>query len=171
MIIRRLAGGLCSRLLGWLLGCVLISFPWAVQANVIWPPAVYFYTLAVWWVVAVGLLLEFVAHFLVLRMPVVPLTRIVVASNFASALIGFVLTWPLVFWESGVTQLAAMAPSSIFLVLFIIFALNIAIEYAASVRRLKLQKSNSALGSFIIANALSYGFVIWVALSGILSGA
>lgn len=169
-MMKRSSSKVRTALSGWLAGCVLISFSLATQANVIWPPAVYFYTLAVWWVVAVGLLLEFIVHLLVLRMALVPLGWMVVVSNLASALIGLLLTWPFVFWESGVTRLAAMAPVSIFTVLFAIFVLNVVIEYAVSVRWLRVQKSNTALGSFILANALSYGLVIWVALSGILSG-
>lgn len=151
-------------------GGALVLSPLLAYSNVIWPPAVYYYTLAVWWVIAGGLIVEFVLHLLVLRMPVLPLARVVVLSNLASTLIGLMLTWPLVFWEAGVTRLAAMAPLSIFATLFVIFLVNIGVEYVVAIRWLRVKRSNTAIASFLLANTVSYGLVIWVALSGVLSG-
>jgi hypothetical protein len=160
---------LLVKLSGWLLGGVLTILPGVAQANAIWPPAVYFHTLAVWWVIAASLILEFVLHLVFLRLSVLHLARIVIVSNLASALIGLLLTWPLVFWEDGVTRLAAMAPVSIFSVLFIIFALNVLVEYVIAIRWAQVKNSYSTFGSFFLANAASYGLIVWVALSGILS--
>jgi hypothetical protein len=151
-------------------GGVLVLSSSLADANVIWPPAVYYSTLAVWWVIAGGLVAEFVLHLLVLRMPFLPLARVVVLSNLASTAIGLVLTWPLVFWEVGVTRLAAMAPLSIFATLFVIFLVNIGVEYVVAVRWLRVKRSNTAIASFLLANTVSYGLVVWVALSGVLSG-
>jgi hypothetical protein len=110
-----------------ILGGALLLYPLFAYANVIWPPAVYYYTLAVWWVVAGGLIAEFMLHLLVLRMPAPSLAKVVVVSNLASTLIGLILTWPLVFWEIGVSRLATMAPFSIFATLAVILVVNIAI--------------------------------------------
>ena len=62
-----------------------------------------------------------------------------------------------------------MAPSSIFLVLFTIFALNVLVEYGVAVLWLKISRSYTSLVAFILANAASYGLIVCVALSGILS--
>lgn len=150
-----------------LVACVLLS-ALPAQANVVWPPAVYFYTIAVWWVIAGGLIMEFVVHFLVLRMTAYPLARMVVLSNLASALIGLLLTWPLVFWEIGVTRLAAMGPAAIVGVLVVIFAVNVLVEYLVGLRWLGVQRSGRSLASFVLANTASYALVVWVALSGVL---
>lgn len=150
-------------------GVLLLSSSLAF-ANVIWPPAVYYYTLAVWWVIAGGLIAEFILHLLVLRMPLVPLARMVVLSNLASTVIGLVLTWPLVFWEVGVTRLAALAPLSIFGTLLVIFLVSVGVEYVVAVRWLQVKRSTAAIASFVLANVVSYGLVAWVALSGVLSG-
>lgn len=151
-----------------LVGGVLLAAS-AAQANVVWPPAVYFYTIAVWWVIAGGLIVEFVVHFLVLQMAAYPLARMVILSNLASTLIGLLLTWPLVFWEVGVTRLAAIGLPAIVGVLVVIFVVNVLVEYLVGLRWLGVQRNRRALVSFALANAGSYALVVWVALSGALA--
>jgi hypothetical protein len=63
-----------------------------------------------------------------------------------------------------------MAPLSIFATLAVIFVVNTVIEYVVAVRWLRVQKSKTAIGSFLLANTASYGLVVWVSVSGILSG-
>ena len=139
--------------------------PSLVHANFAWPPAFYYLSFQLWWVVASGLLVEFATHQIFVQSNPVRTLIVTVASNLASALLGFIVTWPATFYEPGINILAYGAPLSVFLIVGLILALNIVIEYEVACRLLDYSRSRRVLLSFVVANVLSFAIVVFAAIN------
>lgn len=139
----------------------LLLFPTAALANFFWPPALYYYGVTVWWAVPAGLAAEYVILYPFLRLSPHRLLKVVILVNVASALVGFLVTWPMVFWEQGIEVLVHGKTLSILLIVALIFLVNVSVEYIVSSRWLGVSRQRVAVIGFVVANAAS--FVVLVA--------
>ena len=150
-----------------LIAGALFLAPTAAFANFFWPPALYYYGATVWWAVPAGLVAEWILLFPFVRRPPMELVKIVLIANAASALVGFLVTWPLVFWERGIEALVKGGFLSVLLIAALIFVLNVAIEYAVSVKWLGVPRKGVALIGYVLANAASFAILVAAGLSAL----
>jgi len=118
-------------LIGWLT-------PAAAAANFFWPPALYYYSFTKWRVVVAGLAIEAAAYVVGLRLAVRKAIVVAVVTKIVSAGLGFVVTWPVVFYWRGVEflfQAFGEAPFQWIVAAIVAFivALNITVEYWVAV--------------------------------------
>lgn len=139
---------------------ILLLAPIPAFANFFWPPALYYGGLTVWWAIPAGLGVECLILSPIYNLPRSRLFRVVLIANFASAVVGIIATWPVVFWEKGVDAFVNYE-SAIFGIIALIFVGNVLIEYTVSVRWLGIPRGTDTLGSLFIANMIS--FIILVA--------
>lgn len=138
-------------------------------ANFIWPPALYFSSFSLWWVVPVGLLIEYAVLQLFLRFPVKKTARIVLITNAVSALMGFVLTYPITFYGQGIDCIAKnnffIGPTA-FIISFSLFilVLNITIELVTAIKLFHVEFTRKAVSAFAVANILSFAVIVLGAL-------
>lgn len=134
-------------------------------ANFIWPPALYFSSFLLWWVVPVGLLIEYAVLQLFLRFTANKTAKIVFITNAVSALIGFVVTYPITFYGQGIDYLAKndffIGPIA-FILLFSLFILvfNIAIELVTAIKLFHIEVNRKTVSAFALANILSFAVIV-----------
>ena len=151
-----------------------LSLPAVAFANFAWPPAFYYLSFSLWWVVLSGLAVEFAVHVVCLRTSMTKTLTLTLISNLASALFGFVVTWPTTFYERGIDLLVPLGIVGILGTVVLIFAVNVATEYQVAVRLLGTTRTRRTLLSFVAGNALSFAIVVYAAaemLGRALSGA
>ena len=146
----------------WALTAALWSAPAIASANFFWPPALYFYSLGVWWVVPVGLLTEAALLSWTVQRPLQDLFLPTALANAASAFVGFVVTYPLVFWEPGVEwAVLAVSESRVFWLpvvgtLSIVLAINVGVEHRILRQALALSGAPRLLFAVLAANVASF---------------
>jgi len=134
-------------------------------ANFFWPPALYYYGFTVWWAVPVGLAVEYIILLPFLRLSGLHLLKIVVLANLASAFIGFIATWPAVYWEKGVGALVKGGTFSVVSIVALIFVVNVTIEYFVSVNWLNVPRRTSNVVGFVVANLASFAVLVMAGFS------
>lgn len=138
----------------------LLLFPTAAFANFFWPPALYYYGATVWWAVPAGLVAEYVILYSFLRLSSYRLLKVVILANVASALVGFLVTWPMVFWEQGIEALVHGKTLSILFIAALIFLANVSVEYIVSIKWLEVSRQRAAVIGFVAANAASFVILV-----------
>lgn len=146
----------------WLLAFVLLLTTLPAQANFFWPPMLYLLSFTLWWVVVGGLIIEAVAHKLLLRAPTGRAIGIAVGTNLISALLGTILLLPILVG----TPLIDVIPEKMFLPAIVVAVMaipvvNIAVEYFAGTRLWTLAKTRRTVAAFVVANFLSFGLVLY----------
>lgn len=150
----------------WSLAFALLLAPAWAYANFFWPPMLYLLSFSLWWVVVGGLLIEGLVHGIILRQPPGKTIWLTIGTNLASSIIGtivmlpFLVETPLIDWVTEPTML----PVVILIVLFIP-VVNIAIEYWTGTRLWSLSRTRRTVASFLAANILSFGLVLYGSLS------
>jgi hypothetical protein len=135
--------------------------PTAAAANFVWPPALYYYSFTRSWVVVGGLALEALVYAIWLRPALLKAVATSLAANAASAAIGFIALWPLLFYEPGIS-LALQLPGAVAVIgiCVLIIVVNVVVEYWVATRWCTLPRTRAALGSVTIANVLSFLLVV-----------
>lgn len=134
--------------------------PEVALANFVWPPALYYYSFTKWWIVVSGLSIEAAVYVFGLKTSVRRAFRVSLVTNGASAALGFVVTWPVVFYERGI-ELALNSPRlSVLGIVVLIVALNIVVEYCVAATWCSLARSRAVIGNVIVANLLSFALVV-----------
>jgi hypothetical protein len=138
----------------------VLLMPTAAVANFVWPPALYYYSFTRWWVVVGGLALEALVYAIWLRPSFRKAVTTSLAAN-ASAAIGFLALWPILFYEPGIA-LALRLPGAVPIVgiAVLIIVLNVAVEYWVATRWCNVPRTRAALGNVVIANVLSFVLVL-----------
>lgn len=113
-----------------------------------------------WWAIPAGLTVEYLILYPILRLPTLQLTKVIVISNLASAFIGYIATWPAVFWEKGILFFIDYEIWSVSLIAILIFSVNVAIEYFVSVYWFQVQRKTSNLVGYIAANLVSFVILV-----------
>jgi len=135
--------------------------PTRAAANFVWPPALYYYSFTRWWVVIAGLAVEAAVYAIWLRLSVRKALTVSIATNAASAALGFVALWPVLFYEPGITlALQLPGPVSIVLIALLIILLNVAVEYWVATRWCTVSRNLTAMGNVVLANILSFVLVL-----------
>ena len=135
-------------------------------ADFIWPPALYFISFSLWWVVPIGLLMEFAVIQLFLRLRISKTVQIVLITNAVSAITGFIVTYPVTFYGRGIDYLTRtkfiIGPLA-FLILFSLFilALNITVELLAATKLLRVEFNRKTVTAFTVANILSFAVIVF----------
>jgi hypothetical protein len=139
----------------------VLVMPTAAVANFVWPPALYYYSFTRWWVVVGGLALEALVYAIWLRPSFRKAVTTSLAANAASAAIGFVALWPLLFYEPGIS-LALRLPGAVAVIAIaiLIIIVNVAVEYWVATRWCTLPRTRAALGNVAVANVLSFLLVL-----------
>jgi hypothetical protein len=114
----------------------------------------------VWWAVPCGLAAEYLVLFPFLHKSARELMKLVAITNVASAVIGFLVTWPLVFWDKGIEVLVHGEFLAVVSVAIVIFAVNVAIEYVVALKWLNVSRQGFAVLGFLIANAASFAILV-----------
>ena len=143
-------------LLQALLAATLLLIPISAFANFFWPPALYYAGTTVWWGVPAGLVAESFILYPFFGLPPLKLFKVVLLSNVASAVVGFLATWPMIFWEQGIEFLAHGALISVLGIVALIFVGNVFIEYIVSVKWLGVPRQRNTLRAVFAANAVSF---------------
>jgi len=114
-----------------------------------------------------GIVLEWLVVKLALRFEVAYTTKLIVVTNLASALIGFMVMYPIAFFEPGMNFVAGMIKligpiaAFVFMPLFslLILVLNTVVELHVAHHLYSMKLTTKAKLSFIFANVLSMGVV------------
>lgn len=151
----------------FLLASLLIVRAVGVQANWAWPPALYFGGATLWWAVPAGLAAEWILLFPFLHKSPREVSKIVLMSNAASAIVGLITLWPVVYWDRGISTLARS--QEIFLISFpsillLIVVINVAIEYGVSARWLGVSRKGYALLGYVLANVASFLILMYAGI-------
>ena len=90
-------------------------------------------------------------------MPWRQLLPMVVVANVASALVGLVVTWPVMYSHAGVSFLIENVPwiLAMAFVTALVLGINVVIEYSVSVRGWVVARGRRVVLGFIVANMLS----------------
>lgn len=152
-------------------GLVALLTPAVAAANFFWPPALYYYSFTQWWVVVAGLGVEAAVAVFSLKLSVRKAIGVSVVTNAISAVLGFLATWPVVFYEGGIDlAVRTLGGISIVAIVAVVVALNIAVEYWVAVRLCCLPRSRRVIGNVVVANLLSFMLIVvsiptWFTLS------
>ena len=135
--------------------------PGVAVANFVWPPALYYYSFTKWWVVVAGLGVEAAVYVFGLKASLRRAIGVSLVTNAVSAALGFLVTWPLVFYGPGVElAMKSLGGLSVLGIAVLIVALNIVVEYWVAVRWCSLPRSRAVIGNVIVANLLSFVLVV-----------
>lgn len=135
--------------------------PGVAAANFVWPPALYYYSFTQWWVVVAGLGVEAAVYVFGLKASVRRAVGVSLVTNAASAALGFLVTWPVVFYERGIELVfRTLGGVSVFAIAVLVVALNIVLEYWVAVRWCSLPRSRPVVGNVVLANLLSFVLIV-----------
>lgn len=145
---------------GGLLG---LLFPAAAKANFLWPPALYFAGATIWWAIPAGLAAEILILTPFLFREFDRIVPIMVVANLVSAVLGFVLTWPLVYWDVGIELMVNLRAFGILLTFMITIAINILIEYWVLSRWYAIARGKVLAVGLMLANIASFLILVTAA--------
>jgi len=145
----------------WLLIALLFA-PNTAHANAFWPPVLYFYAPTIWWVVPIGLALELSILSILTRRSISRSAVLVVIANLASSAMGFLVFYPVVFWDSGIDWLVNNLPklpaaiAILYLGLFLlVLLLNTLVEWAIIARLTRNENLPRLFPAVLLANLAS----------------
>jgi hypothetical protein len=153
------------RILQCFLAFALTLIPALAYANFIWPPILYLLSFSIWWVVVGGLMIEGLTHKFILRQSTGKTIWLAIGTNVISAIAGTIvmlpllLDTPLINWASGPALIVVLA-----FVVLVIPMVNFAIEFWAGTRMWSLPRTRRTVASFLVANLLSFGLVVYAIL-------
>ena len=145
----------------WLLVIpVIFISPTVAYANFAWPPAIYMYTYAIWWVVLSSLLIEGLVYLKGLNLPLKQAAIATVAMNFGSALGGVAFS----FGSLAVKYMEALLVPLLYISAPLIFVITVTIEYLIAVKLFNIPRSKRTLVVIGIANIPTVSLAIWQTL-------
>lgn len=148
--------------LRWLLALALFLTVLPAHANFFWPPMLYLFSFTLWWVVVGGLVVEALIHRFLLPASTGRAVAIAVSTNLVSALLGTLLLLPVLMYTPLTEALPErMLLPAIIVAVVAIPVVNIAIEYLAGTRLWSLGRTRRTLVTFVAANLLSFGLVLY----------
>jgi hypothetical protein len=139
-----------------LLVLLLIS-PAAAWADFAWPPAFYFASYSIWWVVASGLLIEWIVYYFAWRRALWATTKLTLGVNAVSALGGAIYSYGSVMFATSPKLAMAFIWSSPLLIL----GITVLLEYWAGVLLFALPRTWRTVLVFVVANVLSVAIAIY----------
>jgi len=148
-----------------LLALSLALSPVLAYANFIWPPMLYLLSFSIWWVVVGGLVIEGLAHKFILQQPIRKSIWVTIGTNAISAIAGTIILLPLLLDTPLINWASGLALNVVLVVVVLAIPLvNFAIEFWAGTRIWLLPRARRTVASFLVANLLSFGLVVYAIL-------
>jgi hypothetical protein len=133
--------------------------PTVAKADFAWPPAFYLRSYSIWWVVLLGLMIEWIVYYLAWRRGSWATTKLTIGVNAVSALGGAIYCYGSLLFADGPVSLVMIfvAPWPL-----LILGITVLLEYWAGVLLFALPRSWRTALVFGGANVLSVGLTVYV---------
>jgi hypothetical protein len=135
----------------------LLMLPAMARADFAWPPAFYFASYSIWWVVVSGLIIEWIVYYLAWRRTLWATTKVTLGVNAVSALGGAIYSYGSMVFVSPPRLAIAFLWSSPMLIL----GVTVLLEYWAGVLLFALPRTWRTIWVFVGANVPSVAIAIF----------
>lgn len=135
----------------------LLISPAVAWADFAWPPAFYFASYRIWWVIASGLSIEWIVYYLAWRRSLWATTKLTLGVNAVSALGGAIYSYGSMAFMASPNLAVAFIWSSPLLIL----GITVLMEYWAGVLLFALPRTWRTVWVFVAANVPSVAIAIY----------